>query len=415
MSRTNAVRQLLGKKILCSVQVNKGFATCSRLAFPSINTTRTYPDPSRRLALLAQNQVRPFMATSQRLSSEQFQEAVKNLGSVKDADNSTKLKLYALYKQTTVGKNNTKKPGMLDIVGKAKWDAWNSLGDMTQGEAEKNYIDIVNEMLGQSSKKAEPKSEEFDGLLVTIKGGIKTITLNRPAKKNALNMEMYEKIAAALRDSNDDDAVNIVVLTGSGDYFCSGNDLANFMNVTDPLAMAKEAKEFLQKYVAAYIDLKKPLIALINGPAVGIAVTVLGLCDAVFSTDKATFTTPFSSLGQSPEGCSSYIFPRVMGYAKASELLFFNQKFTARQAEECGLITQVFPNDRLQAEAWKRINDMAELPVKSLIFSKELVRGRERQLLHEVNRMECERLQERWTSEDCMNAIMKFFSKKSKM
>lgn len=122
---------------------------------------------------------------------------------------------------------------------------------------------------------------------------------------------MYEKIAAALRDSNDDDAVNIVVLTGSGDYFCSGNDLANFMNVTDPLAMAKEAKEFLQyiyihystffnlilqnikiiiffyrKYVAAYIDLKKPLIALINGPAVGIAVTVLGLCDAVFSTDK---------------------------------------------------------------------------------------------------------------------------------
>jgi len=299
-------------------------------------------------------------------------------------------------------------------VGKAKWEAWTGLGDMTSADAQAKYVQEINSMMGQASKESSSSSEEAsDGLVVTKEGGIMTIRLNRPKKKNALTMEMYIKLTQTLLASNSDSSVRIIVLTGTGDYYCSGNDLGNFMNVSDPVAMAKRAKELLQAYVAAYIEVKKPLVALVNGPAVGIAVTVLGLCDAVFCSDQSTFVSPFSALGQSPEGCSSYTFPRIMGYAKAGELLYFNQKFSAKQAEAAGLVTAVFPHETFQSEAWKRVKDMAELPIKSLVFSKELVRGREAALLHEVNLKECERLEERWTSEDCMNAIMKFFSARS--
>lgn len=92
------------------------------------------------------------------------------------------------------------------------------------------------------------------------------------------------------------------------------------------------------------------------------------------SGHKATFRTPFTSLGQSPEACSSYIFPRVMGFAKASELLFFNQTITAKEALECGLVTKLFPHDKLETEAWKRVHEMAELPVKVRINCNEVMK-----------------------------------------
>ena len=116
----------------------------------------------------------------------------------------------------------------------------------------------------------------------------------------------------------EDDSVVVAVMTGSGDFYCSGNDLGNFMNITpDQLAEhAVQGGDLLERYVNAYIDFPKPLIGVINGPAVGVAVTVLGLFDAVYATQSATFHTPFSALGQSPEGCSSDLFPKILGPLK---------------------------------------------------------------------------------------------------
>jgi peroxisomal 3,2-trans-enoyl-CoA isomerase len=304
---------------------------------------------------------------------------------------------------------------MMDMVGKAKWDAWSGLGEMSKDEAKKQYASLVDSLAGAASSKAEEKVSEGAGITITVKDGIRTILLNRPDKFNALTPEMYDGIAAALSEANTDEGTNIIVLTGAGKYFCSGNDLGNFMNVTDVAETAKQGRNRLFNYVKAYIDCKKPLIALVNGPAVGISITVLGLCDAVYATDKATFRSPFSELGQSPEACSSYTFPRIMGYAKASELLFFNSKITAAEAEQQGLVSKVFPDASFQTEAWAKVKQINEFPVKSLIYSKDLVRGRERDVLHAVNKAECDRLEERWQSEDCMNAIMKFFSRKSKV
>uniref|UniRef100_A0AAQ6AQJ8 ACB domain-containing protein n=1 Tax=Amphiprion ocellaris TaxID=80972 RepID=A0AAQ6AQJ8_AMPOC len=355
---------------------------------------------------------------------EQFEQAKSRLSTLKnDPGNEVKLKIYALFKQATQGPCNTPKPGMLDFVNKVKWDAWKSLGSISQDKARQQYCDLVGSLVaaeGGSSAQvaAQPAGSEatYETLLVTTEDNITTIKLNRPTKKNAITTEMYNDIVAALEQAAKDDSV-LTVFTGAGDFYCSGNDLSNFTKIPEGGVelMAKQAGDLLRNYVNAYIDFPKPLVAVVNGPAVGIAVTALGLFDLVYATEKATFHTPFSQLGQSPEACSSYTFPKIMGVAKASEMLLFNKKLTATQACELGLVTEVFPESSFQMEVWSRLKAYAKLPPNSLALSKQLIRSTEKDRLHAVNDAEVERLVERWTSDECFNAIMSFFQAKSKL
>ncbi|WAR12960.1 ECI2-like protein [Mya arenaria] len=343
----------------------------------------------------------------------EFNKAKERLNSLKeDPGNDVKLKIYGLFKQATVGKCNTPKPGMLDMVGKYKWSAWNELGNMSQDDAQKEYISLVDSLAG--SEEAAPESApggegKYQTLLINNTGGVYNITLNRPTKKNAITVQMYEELILALKEAGEDKSVVLATMTGSGDYYCSGNDLGNFMNITpDKIKeMAVNAGDLLQRFVSAFIDFPKPLIGLINGPAVGVSVTVLGLFDA------ATFHTPFSALGQSPEGCSSYVFPRLMGAAKASELLLFNKKISAAEAYNRNLITAVIPDDVFVKETQATIQAIAKLPRESMAFSKVLIRSAEKAQLHAVNKEECEVLIGRWQSQECMNAIMSFFTQKT--
>uniref|UniRef100_A0A671Q2H0 Enoyl-CoA delta isomerase 2, mitochondrial-like n=1 Tax=Sinocyclocheilus anshuiensis TaxID=1608454 RepID=A0A671Q2H0_9TELE len=354
-------------------------------------------------------------------SVEEFNAAKENLGALKkDPGNEVKLKVYALFKQATQGPCNTSKPSMLDFVNKAKWDAWKSLGPVSQEEARQQYVDLISSLVGTEAPAvaAQPtgSTKGFQTLLVSTEDNITTIRLNRPEKKNAITVEMYNELIEALDLAGKDDSV-ITVITGSGDYYCSGNDLNNFTKIPEGGVekLAKESGELLRRYVKVYIDFPKPLIGVINGPAVGVSVTLLGLFDVVYATEKATFHTPFSQLGQSPEGCSSYLFPKIMGAAKASEMLLFNKKLTATQACEVGLVTEVFPESSFQSEVWTRLKAYAKLPRNSLALSKQLIRVVEKEKLHAVNDAEVERLVERWLSDECMQAIMSFFQAKSKL
>ncbi|CAG05340.1 unnamed protein product, partial [Tetraodon nigroviridis] len=310
---------------------------------------------------------------------------------------------------------------MLDFVNKAKWDAWNSLGSTTQDEARQQYCNLIDSLVaveGGASAHVTSRAAagSYETLLVSREENITTITLNRPAKKNAITNQMYNEIIAALEEAAKDDSA-ITVFTGAGDFYCSGNDLTNFSKIPEDgiKAMAERGGELLRKYVKAYIDFPKPLVAVVNGPAVGISVTVLGLFDLVYATDRATFHTPFTQLGQSAEGCSSYTFPKIMGNAKASEMLLFNKKLTAAEASRLGLVTEVFSDSSFQSEVWSRLKSYAKLPPKGLLFSKLLIRSTEKERLHAVNDAEVERLVERWTSDDCVNAIMSFFQNKAKL
>lgn len=109
---------------------------------------------------------------------------------------------------------------------------------------------------------------------------------------------MYDELDSALRALSSNEEVKVILLTGSGDNFSSGNDLSNFSEIMHPLTIAKQSRAICYSFVDSFITCKKPIVVAVNGPAFGIAVTVLGLCDAVFSSSKATFKTPFAELGQ---------------------------------------------------------------------------------------------------------------------
>uniref|UniRef100_A0A0K8R6Z2 Putative enoyl-coa hydratase/isomerase n=1 Tax=Ixodes ricinus TaxID=34613 RepID=A0A0K8R6Z2_IXORI len=378
-------------------------------------------NPSVRRASAA---LRPFSAAS---PAEKFNQAVKDLNNVpEEPSNDVKLQLYALFKQATVGKCNVAKPGTFDFVGKAKWDAWNKLGEMSQEDAQKEYASIVTKLAGekapgpaQSQEAAAATSSGVEGLVTTFQDGAFTIRFNRPSKRNSITLEMYEEVIKLLKDAGQRDDVKFLVLTGTGEFFSSGNDLGNFTKQMQTgrsqVELAKEAAELVRRYVAEYINFPKPAIALVNGPAIGVSCTTLGLFDLVYASDKAFFQTPFTQLGLSPEGCSSYTFPRIMGIARACEVLMMNKQLSAKEAEECGFVSKCFPDASFQEETQKKIQEMAKLPPKSLMHSKTLVRAPVLEDLHKANNLECERLVERFTSEEMMKAVMAFFQGKGKL
>lgn len=361
---------------------------------------------------------RPAMRATQ----QDFENAMNQVKLLKkDPGNEVKLRLYALYKQATEGPCTMPKPGVFDFVNKAKWDAWNALGSLPKETARQNYVDLVSSLSSSSEASSQGKggadgnAQESKGVLVTSEGGITKIMFNRPSKKNAITFQMYQDIILALKNASTDDTV-ITVFTGAGDYYCSGNDLTNFTSASGGMEeAANKGAEVLREFVNTFIDFPKPLVAVVNGPAVGIAVTLLGLFDAVYASDRATFHTPFSHLGQSPEACSSYTFPKMMGSAKAAEMLLFGKKLTAREAWAQGLVTEVFPESTFETEVWTRLKTYAKLPPNSMRISKELIRKNEKEKLHAVNEEECTTLRARWLSEECINAIMSFVARKPKL
>ncbi|KAK7802282.1 hypothetical protein U0070_012804, partial [Myodes glareolus] len=392
-----------------------------------------------------------------RASQQDFENAVNQVKLLKkDPGNQVKLQLYALYKQATDGPCNVPKSGVFDPVNKAKWEAWNVLGSLPKETARQNYVDLVSSLSPSSEASSQEKSgadmkvQESKDIVVTSEDGITKIMFNRPSKKNAITSQMYQEIMLALKNASTDNSA-ITVFTGTGDYYCSGNDLTNFTRVTGGMEeVAKKGPLALREFVSTFIDFPKPLVAVVNGPAIGIPVVLLGLFDAVYASDKvsllvqalvnplselnyrltsvylnaflfflypnkATFHTPFTSLGQCPEACSSYTFPKIMGPAKAAEMLLFGKKLTAREACAQGLVTEVFPDNTFEKEIWTRLKEYAKLPPNSMRISKQLIRKNEKEKLHAVNAEECTTLKAMVLSEEYINAIKSFLSRKSKL
>lgn len=308
--------------------------------------------------------------------NEDFSSALERVKTAKPS-NDQLLQLYALYKQATEGKNAKPKPGLFDMVGKAKWDAWNQLGDISHDEAKKKYIELVNGLVGSTESKHESnnsnkpgQASDYSTLNVQFQNGVQVITMNRPDRMNALNLDMYKEIQQALNAASENESIKVSVLTGAGVYFCSGNDLSNFTQIPPegPKKLAADARKVLEQYVRTFIDHPKILIASVNGPAIGIAVTILGLFDFVYASHKATFQTPFTSLGQSPEACSSVIFPRLIGPLRANEMLIAGKKFTAEDLHP-GLVTGLFGEHELSSKVIEQATKIASLPPQvSLLF-----------------------------------------------
>lgn len=249
-------------------------------------------------------------------------------------------------------------------------------------------------------------------ILTSVESGVRIIKFNRPTRKNAITANMFESVTRLLEEDANNDQIIVTILTGVGDFYSSGNDFKEAMEFSE---IGSSRLNRIKSFVNAFINYPKILIAVLNGPAIGIAATTLGLCDIVYATENAWIETPFIKLGLSAEGCSSYTFPRIMGRSKASEMLFLNKRITAQEAYNCGLVAQVIPQSEV-GELMDKLMEYGKLSIGSVQATKKLIVGNIQNVLCECNSQEVEELDRRFQSEDFVNAVIAAFSsKKSKL
>lgn len=250
-------------------------------------------------------------------------------------------------------------------------------------------------------------TDDTELVLTRIADGVLTITLNRPEKKNALTVAMYEKMAAAVRSGNADVDVRVIHLRGAGGCFTAGNDLMDFMSVP-PAGMDSPVIQ----YLLALTECEKPILVEVSGPAIGIGVTMLLHCDLVYADETARFKMPFVDLALVPEGASSLVLPRTMGHAQASELFFFSEKIDAERALSVGLITGIRPSDLLGSYCEARARELAKKAPAAVKETKALLRKWSRAEIREVIEAEGRVFAKRLESAEAREAFTAFFEKR---
>jgi enoyl-CoA hydratase/carnithine racemase len=244
-------------------------------------------------------------------------------------------------------------------------------------------------------------------ITVTEGSGVLEITLNRAARKNALSLAMYDAMTAALARASAEASVRVVLIKGTDGVFTSGNDLKDFMQ-SPPTSEDSPVMRFL----AALAAFDKPLVAAVSGHAIGIGTTLLLHCDLVYAADDARLQLPFVNLALVPEAASSFLLPRLVGHARASELLFFGEPFDAATARELGIVNAVFPADQLLAEARRRVQTLVAMPPEALRQTKRLLKAPVAEETRARMRIEGAAFMERLGSPEVAEAIGAFFEKR---
>ncbi|MFJ5367575.1 enoyl-CoA hydratase-related protein [Bosea sp. CER48] len=240
-----------------------------------------------------------------------------------------------------------------------------------------------------------------------VAAGVVQITMNRPDRKNALDRASYAGLIAAITAAEADATIRAILLTGAGGSFTSGNDIKDFAMAAATGEGARIAIDFLEVISTA----KKPIVAAVEGFAVGIGTTMLLHCDLAFTARSATFRLPFVTLGLCPEGGSSYLLPLVAGSKKAAELLMLGEPFGPEAAAEAGLVNAVVePGTALEA-GLARAKTLAALPPESLALTKMLLKRGAATAVAETIGTEARHFAERLKSPEAMAAFMAFLKK----
>jgi enoyl-CoA hydratase/carnithine racemase len=233
------------------------------------------------------------------------------------------------------------------------------------------------------------------------------IEMARPEKKNALTGAMYDAMSDALDAAQRDPGVRVALIHGARDCFTAGNDLKDFLE-RPPHSEASPAFRFIQR-IATF---PKPLIAAVNGAAVGIGTTMLLHCELVYASPGTRFQLPFVPLGVVPEAGSSVLLPLLAGYQRAAELLLLGRPFGVEKAFAAGLVTEVIPADELLEYAWDAALGVAALPPAAVQQSKALMKKRFAPWVAESMIEEGALFRERLASPESKEAMTAFFEKR---
>lgn len=243
-------------------------------------------------------------------------------------------------------------------------------------------------------------------ILTSRDGAVLTLRMNRAEKKNALTGAMYSALTEGLKAANADDGVGAIVMLGQPGIFCAGNDIKDFIAFAMGGGIGQPILDFLRALVAN----EKPLVAGVDGAAIGIGTTMILHCDYAIASPRAVFATPFVDLGLVPEAASSLIVPQLMGNRLAFEMLAMGAKFDAERARETGLVNRIAELDTLETLVRETAEAVAAKPREAVKLARKLIRGDQSGILARIDE-EAKLFSERLMSKEARQAFEAFLAK----
>jgi enoyl-CoA hydratase/carnithine racemase len=247
----------------------------------------------------------------------------------------------------------------------------------------------------------------MDEIITERSASILRVQLNRPEKKNAMTSSMYVTLADIFNAATKDERVRVLLWHGAGDSFCAGNDIEDFIKSPPGSGESPQAR-----LMNALVEFGKPLIAAVQGAAIGGGTTMLTHCDFVYAGESARFQTPFVNLALVPEFGSSFSIPARIGHIRAAELILLGQPFDAQKAADLGLVTQVVSDQNLLATATETARKLAAKPAEALQASKKLLKQSFREQIKAAIQAENEEFSVQVRSEDAKEALAAFLQKR---
>ncbi len=247
-------------------------------------------------------------------------------------------------------------------------------------------------------------------LIVTDEDATRVITLRRPDKKNAITQEMYRGMSDAIDTAQNNPAIRCIVIAGGSGAFTAGNDLEDFLRDGTSNADAPRASNAV-KFLYSLAHNTKPIIAAVDGIAIGIGTTMLFHCDYVLASTTTTFSTPFIHLGLVPEGASSLLAPRAMGHQRAFAMLVMGRSLSAEEGRLAGFVNAVVAPGHTEVEARKVAREICSLPAEAVALSRKLLRLPPEDLTRRIDQ-ESHLFGERMRSAEAVAAFKAFFSRK---
>jgi len=245
-------------------------------------------------------------------------------------------------------------------------------------------------------------------VIISDDGPVRMVRMNRPDKKNALTLPMYDAMAEGIESVAQHPALRCLVIAGAPNGFCAGNDIGDFLAMAmGSGVLGAPILRFL--YALARCDL--PLVAAVRGNAVGVGTTMLLHCDHVVAASDARFSTPFVGLGLVPEAASSLLAPRLMGERRAFSLLVMGRTLGADDAKAAGIVNSVVAADAVETEALKAAREIAALPPQGVLASRRLIRGAPDDIIARID-AEAELFKTRLQSAEARAAFEAFMTRK---
>jgi enoyl-CoA hydratase/carnithine racemase len=249
-------------------------------------------------------------------------------------------------------------------------------------------------------------------IIVTDEEATRTITMRRPEKKNTQTQEMYLAMSDAIDSAQSNPAIRCFIITGRSGVFTAGNDIGDFLQAatTDrDVVRPRNSVIFLQSLV----NNRKPIVAAVDGIAIGIGTTMLFHCDYVVASTTAAFSSPFLQYGLVPEGATSLLVPRMVGHQRAFAMLIMGRSMSAAEAREAGFVNVVVPPGHAVVEAQKVARDICSLPAEAVTISRKLLKLPTEDLVRRIDQ-EDHFFGERMRSPEAIAAFQNFLSRKKR-